>query len=136
VRRALLFSTAIVRPLPPSRARELRKTSTPAEQALWVLLRDRRLRRLKFRRQTPVSIYCADFYCHALKLIVELDGAVHEAPHQRAHDVNRDSYLRSLGHTVLRFSNDAVLHEPETVLDRIVAEARRLEGAAAGEKAP
>ncbi len=116
-----------VRALPPSRARELRKTSTPAEQALWVLLRDRRLRALKFRRQTPVSIYCADFYCHALKLIVELDGEIHQEPQQRAHDENRDSYLRSLGHTILRFPNHAVCLEPEAVLDRILEEARRIE---------
>jgi type I restriction enzyme R subunit len=120
-----------VRPLPSSRARELRKSSTPAEQALWVLVRDRRLRALKFRRQSPISIYCADFYCHALKLIVELDGEIHEAPNQRAHDENRDSYLRSLGHTILRFSNEAVFNEPAAVLDRILEEAQRLESTTA-----
>ena len=76
---------------PPSRARELRKVQTPAEDALWDLLRDRRLQRLKFRRQMPISIYFADFYCHALKLIVELDGEIHDAPRQRVHDKNRDT---------------------------------------------
>jgi very-short-patch-repair endonuclease len=116
-----------MRRFPPSRARELRTTQTPAEQALWALLRDRRLQRIKFRRQTPISIYFADFHCHALRLIVELDGEIHDTPRQKAHDKNRDIYLRSLGYTVLRFSNQEVLETPETVLERILEEAHRLE---------
>ena len=115
-----------MRSFPPSRARELRKVQTPAEDALWALLRDRRLQRLKFRRQMPISIYFADFYCHALKLIVELDGEVHDATRQRIHDQNRDTHLRSLGYTVLRFANEDVFKAPETVLQRILDEVQKL----------
>jgi very-short-patch-repair endonuclease len=110
-----------------ARARELRRPLTPTEQVLWKLLRDRSLADLKFRRQSPLSIYVADFYCHALKLVVELDGGVHADPRQRAHDQNRDFYLRSLGCTVLRFPNEDVLERPETVLEQIAEVARRLQ---------
>jgi very-short-patch-repair endonuclease len=104
-----------------SRARELRKEMTPAEKTLWKLLRNRKLRGWKFRRQAAISIYVADFYCHDLKLIVELDGEVHSIKSQIAHDENRDFYLeRYLGIEVLRFPNRQVFEQPEAVLDRIV----------------
>src|SRR5215207_1966164 len=73
--------------------RDFRRQQTPAEQTLWELLRDRRLDGLKFRRQFPITIFIADFCCFELKLVVELDGGVHEMRDQAAHDVNRDSYL-------------------------------------------
>jgi very-short-patch-repair endonuclease len=100
------------------RARELRKEMTPAEKALWALLRNRRLQ-WKFRRQAAISIYIADFYCHEVRLVVELDGGVHDDRGQAAHDENRDFYLRFLGHEVLRFTNHQVFEEPDSVLDRI-----------------
>jgi type I restriction enzyme, R subunit len=109
-----------------SRAQRLRRTETPAEKKMWKLLRDRQMANLKFRRQSPISIYVVDFYCHALKLVVELDGDVHSSPRQAAHDDNRDWYLRSLGHTILRFSNEAVFEKPEWVLRRILETAEEL----------
>jgi very-short-patch-repair endonuclease len=102
-----------------SRARELRREMTPAERLLWKLLRNRRLRGWKFRRQTAISIYIADFYCHELKLIIELDGDVHSTRSQIAHDDNRDFYLKDLGIVVLRFPNRQVFDQPDKVLDRI-----------------
>ena len=101
------------------RARDLRKAQTPAELALWRLLRDRRLRRLKFRRQFPIPPFVADFCCYELRLVVELDGGVHAEPRQAAHDENRDWYLRSLGYTVLRFPNAKVFNDPRGVLSEI-----------------
>jgi len=103
-----------------SRARQLRKEMTPAEKLLWKLLRNRRLRGWKFRRQSPISTYIADFYCHELKLIVELDGDVHLTPDQSAHDENRDFYLNYLGIEVLRIPNRQLFDDPEAALDRIV----------------
>jgi very-short-patch-repair endonuclease len=108
------------------RARELRREMTPAEEALWERLRDRQLLGLKFRRQTPINRYIPDFCCPELRLVVEVDGAVHEADLQVEHDRNRDSYLRSLGYLVLRFSNERVLTEPRSVLMEIEQAARRL----------
>jgi very-short-patch-repair endonuclease len=109
-----------------TRIRELRKSQTPAEQALWELLRDRRLSGLKFRRQFPVRIFVADFCCYELKLIVELDGEVHEDARRIAHDENRDFYLRSVGYTVLRFSNREVFESSEFVLGKIAEVAGQL----------
>jgi type I restriction enzyme R subunit len=107
--------------------RDFRRQQTPAERALWKLIRDRRLEGLKFRRQFPITIFVADFCCLELKLIVELDGGVHETASGTAHDANRDFYLRSLGYTILRFPNAQVFADPAAVLQRIAAEARRLQ---------
>jgi very-short-patch-repair endonuclease len=106
-------------PQQTARARELRKAQTPAEGALWTLLRDRNLLRLKFRRQVPIGRYIADFYCHRYKLVVELDGPVHEDRLQAAHDENRNFYLRTLGLTILRFTNQQVFEDPGAVLRKI-----------------
>ncbi|HEX3531806.1 MAG TPA: DUF559 domain-containing protein [Thermoanaerobaculia bacterium] len=108
------------------RARDLRQTMTPAEQALWTAVRGSRLEGLKFRRQAPLDCFVLDFYCQSLKLIVELDGGIHTEPHQVAHDENRDAHLRSLGCTILRFPNAAVLHDLPTVLEKISQTARVL----------
>jgi very-short-patch-repair endonuclease len=108
------------------RAREFRREMTPAEEALWECLRDRQLLGLKFRRQTPINRYVADFCCPELRMVIEVDGAVHEADSQVEHDQNRDSYLRSIGYLVLRFSNEQVLSEPYTVLQGIEQAARRI----------
>jgi very-short-patch-repair endonuclease len=108
------------------RARGLRKTMTSAEQILWESLRGRKLAGLKFRRQFPVSPFVLDFYCQELMLVIELDGEVHAEPSQTAHDENRDGYLKSLGCTILRFPNEAVLHNLPAVLKEIVATASSL----------
>jgi type I restriction enzyme R subunit len=102
-----------------SRAQRMRVEPTPAERLMWALLRDRRLEGIKFRRQSPVGIFISDFYCRELNLVVELDGQIHEDRRQSAHDENRDSYLRSLGCTILRFSNREVFENRETVLSKI-----------------
>jgi very-short-patch-repair endonuclease len=109
-----------------SRAQILRAEPTPAERAMWDILRDRGLEGIKFRRQSPISIFVADFYCHELKLVVELDGEIHADPHQAARDENRDFYLRSLGCTILRFPNRELFENREAVLSRIVEVATRL----------
>ncbi|HSK78973.1 MAG TPA: endonuclease domain-containing protein [Thermoanaerobaculia bacterium] len=107
--------------------RDFRRQQTPAEQALWELLRDRRLDGLKFRRQFPIAIFIADFCCFELKLVIEVDGGVHELPYQKAHDENRDTYLRSLGYTILRLPNEQILTDPATVMRRIRNEAQRIQ---------
>jgi len=111
---------------PRRRARELRREETPAEAALWELLRDRQLLGLKFRRQHPVSRYIADFCCPDLRLIVELDGEVHASAAQTAHDENRDEYLQALGYEVLRFPNEKLLQDPPAVLTEITNSALAL----------
>jgi very-short-patch-repair endonuclease len=100
-------------------ARELRAEQTPAEEVLWERLRGRRFLGLKFRRQFPVEGFIADFYCHDVKLIVEVDGPVHCEPQQAAHDENRDIVLRSLGLKLLRVTNSEVFQDLDAVLRQI-----------------
>ena len=102
------------------RARELRQKQTPAELAMWVLLRERRLEGLKFRRQYPIGIFIVDFCCRERKLIVELDGDVHDTDTQQAWDQNRDAYLHQRGFKILRFRNEMVFKDPDRVLQQLV----------------
>src|ERR1700712_5116999 len=83
------------------RAEELRNNMTPAEKLLWEFLKDNKSQ-LKFRRQHPILFYVADFYCHALKLVIELDGSIHDDKSVKAYDVAREQELKSLGLTILR----------------------------------
>ena len=97
---------------------------TDAEQALWSRIRRKRLGCLRFRRQHPVGRYIADFYCHELKLIIEVDGSSHE--NREAYDGNRDAYLSSGGYTVLRFTNDQIERSIDAVLETILAKVSEL----------
>ncbi|HKI05013.1 MAG TPA: endonuclease domain-containing protein [Thermoanaerobaculia bacterium] len=101
------------------RAKNLRKITTPSEEALWERLRGRQLLGLKFRRQMPIGPYVADFFCHELRLVLELDGAVHEEPTQMTHDLNRDDNLKALGYRVLRVTNQQVHHDLDAILTTI-----------------
>ncbi len=93
---------------------------------MWEILRDRRLAGIKFRRQSPISIFIVDFHCRELNLVVEVDGEVHMDHRQVAHDENRDFYLRSLGCTILRFSNRQISDDIDAVRAQIRETAERL----------
>lgn len=103
-----------------SRARELRRKATLAEAAMWQLLRHRRLHGFKFRRQFPIATFVVDFCCYDLRLIVELDGDVHEEPTQALHDINRDAFLRARGYGILRIPNHRLFHDPEGIIDELL----------------
>ena len=100
------------------RARALRNNSTDAERHLWRCLRGRQLAGCRFRRQMPVAGYVADFACLEAKLIVELDGGQHLE--QRGYDERRDNSLNAAGFRVLRFWDNDVLLETESVLEAIL----------------
>ena len=102
------------------KAEELRNRSTPAEELLWNYLRGSQLG-VKFRRQHPASLYVLDFYCHELKLAIEIDGSIHELEEVKRNDVVRENTLKSLGITILRFSNNEVFSNPATVINKIKA---------------
>jgi very-short-patch-repair endonuclease len=102
-------------------ARKLRKSATPAERLLWQYLRNRKLGGLKFGRQHPFGRYVADFYCAELKLIVEIEGGVHDEAGQRDYDRKRFEEMELRGLRILRFSNSEVLQNTEGVLQQIVA---------------
>ena len=110
-------------------ARELRQRQTRAEAKLWQALRGGRLDRQKWRRQAPVGPYYADFACEALRLIVELDGGVHDTDAQMDRDFLRQQALEGLGWFVLRFKNEDVLHDLYSTLEVIRQHARLAGGA-------
>ncbi|MFV2065594.1 MAG: endonuclease domain-containing protein, partial [Pirellulales bacterium] len=101
-----------------SRAQQLRRNATKPEQLLWSILRARHLGGLKFRRQHPIEPYVVDFYCAQAKLVVELDGESHEG--RQAYDRQRESFLRKMGLTVYRVTNDQVLENLDGVAEGIL----------------
>jgi len=98
-------------------ARELRKKPTLAEKELGTWLKGRRLGGLKFRRQSPMLGYIADFYCPEVGLVVELDGGYHED--RRAYDGHRDQVMEAHGLHVLRIANELVHGDMAETLRRI-----------------
>lgn len=105
-------------------ARNLRTTMTEAERLLWARLRRKQLAGLRFRRQHPIGRYIADFYCHEKKMVIELDGVVHENTIE--YDYLREKFIKAGGYTVLRFTNDEIEHSIEMVLQRIISCAANL----------
>lgn len=99
-------------------AQSLRGTETMAERLLWGRLSKNQLG-VKFRRQHPVLNYVADFYCHSAKLIIELDGSVHETPQQQFHDQVRTEALSAHGIKIIRFRNEDVISSIDQVLEKI-----------------
>jgi very-short-patch-repair endonuclease len=90
------------------KARQNRKTPTPAEQKLWVeVLQGNQFLSLKFTRQKPLDEYIVDFYCRKHLLAIEIDGDSHGE--QKEYDHNRTERLNTFGVTVIRYSNDEVM---------------------------
>ena len=99
-------------------ARRLRRNMTPAEKKLWQALKGKQLGGLKFRAQHPVGPFILDFFCPACKLVVELDGSVHDG--QADYDEARTQHLRNHNYSVIRFHNEEVLTDLPSVLKRIL----------------
>jgi len=100
-------------------ARALRKEQTKAEQQLWKVLRNSQVCNLKFRRQHGFDNYILDFYCHSIKLAIEVDGEVHNDPEVAANDTLRTNNLNENGITVLRFKNEEVEKNISVVIKKI-----------------
>ena len=100
-------------------AKQLRRKATKAEVVLWKEIRNGKLGGLKFRRQHPINNFIADFYCHEKKLIVELDGSIHDIDSAIDRDVERTRQLGELGIVVIRFKNVEVTEDVKSVLERI-----------------
>lgn len=101
------------------RARDNRKAFTPAEDALWQVLRKEQTG-VKFRRQQPVGPYILNFYSAEVRLAIEVDGSIHEL-HQE-YDQKRDQDLANEHIKTLRFTNQEVLEQMDSVVERILAE--------------
>lgn len=95
-------------------AAKLRGSMTDTELKLWEYLRTKP-DGIKFRRQHPIGGYVLDFYCHKLRLSIEIDGGYHLRPEQKVKDMERTSYLKDVGILEIRFANDDVLSKFEEV---------------------
>jgi very-short-patch-repair endonuclease len=107
--------------------RQLRRNQTSAEQQLWGKLRNRKLAGLRFLRQHPIffggtedrpEFFIADFYCAEKKLVIEVDGAIHELQNQKNYDRGRDDTMKELGLQVLGIQNEELV-STESVLVKI-----------------
>jgi very-short-patch-repair endonuclease len=102
-----------------SNAKDLRERATKAEEILWVELRNNKLDGYKFRRQHPLSFYIADFYCHKLKLVIEIDGGYHQTKEQKLLDSERTENIEFQGLKVIRFTNEEVILGVLNVINKI-----------------
>jgi len=114
-----------LRQIAKATCRELRKNQTNAEKIFWEHVRNRKFMGLKINRQFPIfydllgkeTFYIADFYCHEKKLVIELDGKIHER--QKEQDKIRTEILQELGLKVIRFKNDEIEQNINQVLQTL-----------------
>jgi very-short-patch-repair endonuclease len=106
------------KPILFERAQNLRKRETEAEKILWEKLSNKQLG-VKFRRQHPLYKFIVDFYCHELRLVIEVDGSIHDLKEQAEYDEFRSQLIKHLDIRVIRFRNEEVLHELDKVIEAI-----------------
>jgi very-short-patch-repair endonuclease len=101
------------------RAKQMRRNPTPAEQKLW----EEYLKTFPHRvlRQRPIEHFIVDFYCAALRLVIEIDGAVHLSKSAQTYDAERTIELEKYGLLIIRFANDKVMNNFEDVCKQIAA---------------
>jgi len=107
-------------------AKELRKLETVAEKLLWSQLNRNQLLGLQFRRQHPINRFIADFFCPKIKLVIEVDGSIHDIPEYQAHDIGRSEVLNDFGITVIRFTNEQILNEIDSTIKQIEITVKKL----------
>ena len=99
-------------------AKKLRNNVTSTEMILWGRLKEH-FPELKFRRQHPICLYIADFYCHSQKMVIEIDGSIHNLPGVKSNDERRQKDLEDLGLKVIRFTNHDISKNIEATLSII-----------------
>ena len=102
-------------------AKRLRRTMTPCEKLLWNRLKAKNIAGAKFRRQHPIKFFIADFYCHEVRIVIEVDGPIHTALEHIEYDANRDAEMDTLGIRVMRFTNDEIKYHTCKVIRLIKA---------------
>jgi very-short-patch-repair endonuclease len=100
-------------------ARNMRRNPTEAENVLWQHLRNKKLEGRIFRRQHPIDIFIVDFYCHSEQLIIEVDGGIHEETDIKTRDQGRTDEMERFDLRVIRFTNEDILKNMESVLRMI-----------------
>lgn len=99
--------------------KDLRKNQTSAEEFFWELVRNNKLW-LKFRRQHPFGRYIVDFYCHELKLVIEIDWSIHDIEENKRRDKQREEDLKMEWLGIMRFTNDELFDNPQKILEKII----------------
>ena len=107
-----------------SKARSLRMNMTPAENKVWNFLKEKKVLGLRFRAQHPMGFFIADFYCHKISLIIEIDGEIHNVKDQNDYDIERTLIFNKWGIDVIRFTNYQVLNKFEDVKKQIINETK------------
>ena len=105
------------KPLTLETAAILRKNMTHSEKLLWEKLKGKQICGIRFRRQHPIDLFIVDFYCHAAKLVVEIDGEIHDQ--QTEYDDGRSAEMEKFGIKVIRFTNKEVEENIDHVIDSI-----------------
>ena len=103
------------------RAKELRNRLTSSEKILWDHLKSKSFGGFKFRTQHPIKNYIVDFYCHKIRLVIELDGGIHDSIDQKEYDIGRTFELEEFGLKVIRFRNEEIFENINLVLDSIAS---------------
>jgi very-short-patch-repair endonuclease len=103
-----------------SKARSLRRNQTEAESLLWRCLQSKQINGVKFRRQQPIGPYIVDFVSFQQKLIIEIDGGQHSYKSETISDEERTAELQKRGYKVIRFWNNEILQNPESVVENII----------------
>lgn len=101
-------------------ARILRENMTHYEKLLWEKLKLKQICGVRFRRQHPIDFFIADFYCHEARLVVEIDGDIHN--YQREHDEGRSAEMEKYFVKVIRFKNTEIENNIDLVINRITDE--------------
>ncbi len=108
------------------RAKYLRRKETKAEKILWARLRNRQVDGLKFRRQHPIGYFVPDFYCYEIKLIIELEGKIHDKKEQKEYDKLRKELIDIWGYYIIEFKNEQIYNNIEKVLQTIIEISKKL----------
>ena len=113
-----------VNPEKVKRSKDLRREMTEEEKILWFHLRNNQLSGFHFHRQQVIDGFIIDYYCHAAKLILEIDGGIHQK--QQEYDAERERILKTRGLMVLRISNEEIAKDLYGVLGKITSKCEEL----------
>ena len=101
------------------KAKALQNNMTDAELILWEKLKGKQMLGLRFRSQHPIDIFIADFYCHSIKLVIEVDGGIHKTEAQKEYDIGRTAELNYWDIEVIRFTNEQIENDINQVIKEI-----------------
>ena len=106
-------------------AERLRRDMTITEKIIWEKVSDKQLA-VRIRRQHPIWKFIADFYCHEVKLVIEIDGGIHLRSENKEYDISRDIILKEFQIEILRFTNDEVMKDTSPVIEKIKSTIEKL----------